>query len=275
MTTPHIAFIGGGNMAASIIGGLIADGYAADCIHVAEPDADKRAALVSRFGIQAETDNDTAIARAQAVVLATKPQVLNEACTAMANAVQQHQPLIISIAAGIRSTDIDRWLGGNTAIVRTMPNTPALVQCGATGLFANAQVNDGQRGLAESIMRAVGITLWLEDEAQLDAVTALSGSGPAYFFYVMEAMESAGKSLGLEANAARLLAIQTAFGAAKLALESSEDPGTLRERVTSPGGTTERALSVLREGGLEALFIEALQAAKDRAADLADQLGEK
>lgn len=262
-------------MAASIIGGLIADGYAADCIHVAEPDTDKRNALVSQFGIQTETDNDVAIAKAQAVVLATKPQVLSEVCATMADAVQQHQPLVISIAAGIRSTDIDRWLGGNTAIVRTMPNTPALVQSGATGLFANAQVNEQQSELAESIMRAVGITLWLDDEAQLDAVTALSGSGPAYFFYVMEAMESAGKSLGLEANAARLLAIQTAFGAAKLALESSEDPGTLRERVTSPGGTTERALSVLREGGLEALFIEALQAANDRAAELADQLGAK
>jgi pyrroline-5-carboxylate reductase len=275
MTTAHITFIGGGNMAASIIGGLIADGYAADCIHVTDPDADKCAALVDHFGIQVETDNDSAVAMAQAVVLATKPQVLNEVCAAMADAVQQHQPLIISIAAGIRSTDIDRWLGGNTAIVRTMPNTPALVQCGATGLFANARVSDQQRELAESIMRAVGITLWLEDEAQLDAVTALSGSGPAYFFYVMEAMESAGASLGLGADAARLLAIQTAFGAAKLALESVEDPATLRERVSSPGGTTERALSVLREGGLEALFIEALQAAKDRAAELADQLGEK
>lgn len=275
MTTPHIAFIGGGNMAASIIGGLIADGYATDCIHVAEPDADKRQALASRFGIHTETDNNAAIAKAQAVVLATKPQVLKEVCAGMADAIQQHRPLIISIAAGIRSTDIDRWLGGNTAIVRTMPNTPAMVQSGATGLFANAQVTEKQSGMAESIMRAVGITLWLDDEAQIDAVTALSGSGPAYFFYVMEAMANAGKQLGLEANAARLLAIQTAFGAAKLALESSEDPGTLRERVTSPGGTTERALSVLREGGLEALFIEAMRAANDRAAELADQLGAK
>ena len=262
-------------MAASIIGGLIADGYAADCIHVAEPDADKRNALANRFGIQTEADNNIAITKAQTVVLAIKPQVLSDVCTAMASTVQKQQPLIISIAAGVRSTDIDRWLGGNTAIVRTMPNTPALVQSGATGLFANAQVNEQQRELAESIMRAVGITLWLEDETQLDAVTALSGSGPAYLFYVMEAMENAGRSLGLEANAARLLAIQTAFGAAKLALESSEDPGNLRERVTSPGGTTERALSVLREGGLEALFIEALQAANDRAAELADQLGAK
>ncbi len=262
-------------MTASIIGGLIADGYAADHIHVAEPDADKRNALAKRFEIQTTADNDTVVARAEAVVLATKPQVLSEVCAAMADAVQQHQPLVISIAAGIRSTDIERWLGGNAAIVRTMPNTPALVQSGATGLFANAQVSNAEHELAESIMRAVGITLWLEDEAQLDAVTALSGSGPAYFFYVMEAMENAGKSLGLESNAARLLAIQTAFGAAKLALESSEDPCTLRERVTSPGGTTERALSVLREGGLETLFNEAMRAANDRAAELADQLGAK
>ena len=262
-------------MAASIIGGLLADGYDANHIYVAEPDADKRKALNKQFGVQTEAENDAAIAKAEAVVLAIKPQVLSEVCAGMADAVQQHQPLVISIAAGIRSTDIERWLGGNAAIVRTMPNTPAMVQSGATGLFANAKVSEAERELAESIMRAVGITLWLEDEAQLDAVTALSGSGPAYFFYVMEAMENAGKSLGLKDNAARLLAIQTAFGAAKLALESSEDPGTLRERVTSPGGTTERALSVLREGGLEALFLEALQAANDRAAELADQLGAK
>lgn len=275
MTTSHIAFIGGGNMAASIIGGLIADGYAPDCIHVVEPDADKRTALAEQFGIQTGADSDAVIAVAQAVVLATKPQILHEVCTAIAAAVQQHQPLIISIAAGIRSTDIARWLGGDTAIVRTMPNTPALVRSGATGLFANPRVSEQQRELAESIMRAVGITLWLEEEARLDAVTALSGSGPAYFFFIMEAMENAGKGLGLDADSARLLAIQTAFGAAKLALESSEDPATLRQRVSSPGGTTERALGVLREGGLEELFAEAMQAARDRAAELADELGAK
>ena len=261
-------------MAASIIGGLIADGYPTDHIHVAEPDASKRSALAARFGVQIDDDNLIVAGKVQALVMATKPQILHEVSLTLTDAVQTHKPLVISIAAGVRSTDLDRWLGSNTAIVRCMPNTPALVQSGATGLYANSRVDEKQRELAESIMRAVGMTIWLDNEDLLDAVTALSGSGPAYIFYVIEAMEAAGKQLGLEADIARRLAVQTAFGAAKLALESPDDPATLRERVTSPGGTTERALMVLREGGLEALFIEALRAANDRAAELADQLGE-
>lgn len=274
MSKTHIAFIGGGNMAASIIGGLIADGYPADHIHVSEPDAGKRSALAARFGVQIDDDNLIVASKVQVLVLATKPQVLHEVALTLTDTVQTHKPLVISIAAGIRSTDLDRWLGSSTAIVRCMPNTPALVQSGATGLYANERVDANQHELAESIMRAVGMTIWLENEELLDAVTALSGSGPAYIFYVIEAMQAAGAQLGLEADVARRLAVQTVFGAAKLALESPDEPAVLRERVTSPGGTTERALMVLREGGLETLFIEALRAANDRATELADQLGE-
>jgi len=268
-----IGFIGGGNMAASIIGGLIADGFPADNIRVAEPVDEARGRLAAQFGVHTDTDNSVVASQSEVVVLAVKPQLMQVVTQGLAGAVQGNKPLVVSIAAGIRSRDLENWLGGDVALVRSMPNTPALVQSGATGLFANPQVSDIQKQRAESILRAVGITLWLEDEALLDAVTALSGSGPAYIFYVIEVMEQAGIQLGLDAQAARRLAVQTAFGAAKLALESADDPATLRERVTSPGGTTERALSVLREGGLEALFQQALQAASDRASELADQLG--
>jgi len=268
-----IGFIGGGNMAASIIGGLIADGFPAEAIFVAEPNEEARSQLAARFGICTETDNNAIAKQVDVLLLAVKPQVIKDVAEQIATNVQNNKSLVVSIAAGIRSSDLAGWLGGNVALVRSMPNTPALVQSGATGLFANAQVSESQREQAESILRAVGITVWLEDEAQIDAVTALSGSGPAYIFYVVEVMEKAGIKLGLDAITARRLAVQTAFGAAKLALESSDDPAVLREKVTSPGGTTERALSVLREGGLESLFMEALQSASDRAAELADQLG--
>lgn len=268
-----IGFIGGGNMAASIIGGLIADGFPAEAIHVAEPNKDARSQLAARFGIHTEVDNTVVATQVDVLLLAVKPQVLRAVAEQLAASVQDKQSLIVSIAAGIRSSDLANWLGGDVAIVRSMPNTPALVQSGATGLFANSHVSSSQREQAESILRAVGITVWLNDEQQIDAVTALSGSGPAYIFNVIEVMEKAGIKLGLDAETARRLAVQTAFGASKLALESSDEPAMLREKVTSPGGTTERALGVLREGGLESLFMEALQAASDRAAELADQLG--
>ena len=182
---------------------------------------------------------------------------------------------MVSIAAGIRLDDIGRWLGvENAAIVRAMPNTPSLVQAGATALCANAQVTNEQHELAESILRAVGLALWVKDEQQMDAVTALSGSGPAYFFLVIEAMQSAGMELGLPEDTARLLALETAFGAAKMALESNESACVLRQRVTSPGGTTERALEEFEQGDLRGLFNKALEAAAGRAAELADQLGQ-
>lgn len=270
-----IGFIGGGNMATSLLGGLISDNCPPGNIWVAEPDAGRREALASRYGINATADNRELVARADVVVLAVKPQVLREVCLDIAEAQQAHQPLILSIAAGIRVADIDRWLGGNCAIVRTMPNTPALVQSGATALFANDRVTSAQRELAEGIMRAVGLTLWLDQESLMDAVTALSGSGPAYLFLVIELMQQAGVKLGLPEESARLLAVQTAFGAAKMALESPDQSTTLRARVTSPGGTTERAIAILEEGGIRALFDKALAGARDRAVELAEQLGEK
>ena len=274
MNDYSIGFIGGGNMAASIIGGLINDGFPASNICVAEPNDSARSQLAASFGVHTELDNTKVANDVDVLVLAVKPQVMKKVTQQIANDVQTRQPLVISIAAGLRSNDLSDWLGGDVAMVRSMPNTPALVQSGATGLFANAHVSSAQREQAESILRAVGITVWLEDEQLIDAVTALSGSGPAYIFYVIEAMENAGVKLGLEASVARRLAVQTAFGASKLALESSDDPALLRQKVTSPGGTTERALNALQQGDMENLFMQALQAASDRAAELADQLAD-
>lgn len=275
MKTTPIAFIGGGNMARSLIGGLLADGYDPNYIWVSDPGAAQREALHSQFAVNTTADNLDAVAKAGIVVLAVKPQVLREVATSLAPGVQHHRPLIISIAAGVREPDLRDWLGGNVPVVRTMPNTPALVGSGATALFANPLVSERQRQSAESLLRAVGLTVWVEDEGLLDGVTALSGSGPAYFFLVMEVLEQAGINLGLSPESARLLTLQTAFGAAKMALESSEGPALLRARVTSPGGTTEQGIAVLQEGGLEALFARALAAACQRSRELGDLLGGK
>ena len=274
MDEKTICFIGGGNMARSLIGGLIADGCPAGRLRAADPAADQREQLERLFGIRTFADNGAAVEDADVWVLAIKPQVMREVATSLAGAAQAARPLVISIAAGIRSADLDRWLGGDAAIVRCMPNTPALVQSGATALYATPKVDEDGRELAESILRAVGLTLWLDEEDLMDAVTALAGSGPAYFFLVMEALEAAGERLGLPAESARLLTLQTAFGAAKMALESEEGPEVLRARVTSPGGTTERALQVLEAGELRGLIQEALDAARDRARELATELGE-
>ncbi len=273
MRASTIGFIGGGNMARSLIGGLVADHQDPTTLFVSEPDPQQREHLRESYGIQVMEDNEALVRQVDVAVLAVKPQVLGQVCRAIAPAASERNPLFVSIAAGIRLTDMERWLGGKPAIVRTMPNTPALVQCGATALVANARVNGVQKELAEGIMRAVGLTLWLEREEQMDAVTALSGSGPAYFFLVMEALESAASELGLGKETARLLTLQTAFGAAKMALESSDDAATLRQRVTSPGGTTEQALRVLEEGDLRRLFRRALRAASDRSEELARLLG--
>lgn len=270
-----IGFIGGGNMASSLLGGLISDKCPAGNIWVAEPDAGRREALADRYGVNTTADNSELVGAVDVVVLAVKPQVLHEVCRGIADRLQAEKPLVLSIAAGIRIGDIDRWLGGNCAIVRTMPNTPSLVQSGATALFANDRVSAERRELAESIMRSVGLTLWLAQESQMDAVTALSGSGPAYFFLIMELLQKSGVKLGLPEDSARLLAVQTAFGAAKMALESPDDSTTLRTRVTSPGGTTERAIGILEQGGVRELFEKALTGARDRAVELAEELGAK
>ena len=269
-----IAFIGGGNMARSLIGGLLSSGSNPDNIWVAEPDAGHRELLRGRFGVHTGADNREIAARATLVVLAVKPQVLRPVAEELAATVQAHQPLVLSIAAGVREPDLRRWLGAETAIVRTMPNTPALVGSGATALFANPRVSEVQRQLAESVMRSVGLTVWVEQERMLDAVTALSGSGPAYFFLLIEAMTAAGEKLGLPRATAAQLTLHTALGAARMATESDVEAAELRRRVTSPNGTTEAAIKTFQAGGFEALVQQALDAAARRSAELAEQLGQ-
>lgn len=275
MKNKKIAFVGGGNMARSLIGGLIADGYQPRDICVSDPNEAQRDALQHSFLIEVTAANQEAVAHADVVVFAVKPQVLKTVAEDVAQAIQKRKPLIISIAAGIREPDLNAWLGGNLPVVRAMPNTPALVGSGATVLYANRHVSRQQHNLAESIMRAVGLALWVDNETHMDAVTALSGSGPAYFFLVMEALENAARELGLPQDTARLLTLQTAYGTAKMALESSESSATLRMRVTSPGGTTEQAIKVLQEGRIHELFAAALAAAHRRSVELAELLGEK
>jgi pyrroline-5-carboxylate reductase len=267
-----ITFIGGGNMAKSLIGGLIDTGFSAENIRVSDINPEPMAA---HFPVEQYTDNNKAIINSDVVVFAVKPQVLSEVAKSLSAFLPQKKPLFISIVAGVRIVDLERWLGSNLAIVRVMPNTPALVQSGASALFANRYVTEYQKELAENILRAVGLTIWLDDELQMDAVTALSGSGPAYFFLLMEVLEKAGVNLGLPQKTARLLTLQTAFGAAKMALSSGENVKNLRAKVTSKGGTTEQAVAVLEEGELQALFNRALQAAQQRAVDLAKQFGEQ
>ncbi len=273
MDIPTITFIGGGNMATSLIGGLRAHHHPADQIWVSDPDVDLLAMQQKRFAVQTSADNTIAARNADVVVLAVKPQVMRDVCLGLQDCVQQTKPLVLSIAAGVREADMQRWLGGNVAIVRCMPNTPSLLGAGATGLSANSEVNDGQRVAAEDIMRAAGITIWVEREELLDAVTAVSGSGPAYFFLLMEMMAKVGAELGLDAQAARTLTLQTALGAARMALESGDDPDVLRKRVTSPGGTTEQAVNSFIDGGFEQQVRDALQAASARAVELGTQLG--
>ena len=276
MDTPQLAqkpttitFIGAGNMARSLIVGLLQD-KANVALRVADPDQQQPDAIRKHWpDVLTTTDNLEAMQGADVVVLAVKPQIMSDVAASLNALAQRSRPLFVSIAAGIREAALNRWLGGNHAIVRCMPNTPALVQAGATGLYANPQVSEQQRSMAESILRAVGITLWFDDEAKLDAVTAISGSGPAYFFLVMEAMQAAAEQLGIRAEDAQLLIVQTALGAAKLALESGDLPAELRQKVTSKGGTTEAALNVLTDGGLHDLFAKALQAAESRSKALA------
>lgn len=273
MNQTTLSFIGAGNMSRSLINGLIADGWNPGSIRVADPNPEQLQWLQRFSGLQGFAENSAALSGSQVVILAVKPQVIHSVMRDIAGIIQQQQPLVISIAAGIRAADMNRWLGGQSALVRCMPNTPALVQSGATALYANALVNEQQHDLAESILRAVGLTLWVEDETMMDAVTALSGSGPAYFFLVIEALQATGTDLGLPPETARLLALQTAFGAAKMALESKQDASILRQQVTSPGGTTEAALQVLEAGNLRGLFADALKSARDRSKQLAEQSG--
>jgi pyrroline-5-carboxylate reductase len=269
-----LGFIGAGNMARSLIGGLIADGYAAQRIWVSDVNGAALQQMAEHHGVHTVATNAEVAEHAQVLVLAVKPQMLKEVVHELAPIIQARHPLLVSIAAGITVDSIDRWAGGNAAIVRCMPNTPAMVKAGATGLFANSRVTPAQRSQAEAILRAVGLTLWVDAEAQLDAVTALSGSGPAYYFLFMEAMAEAGIALGLAPETARLLSQQTALGAGRMAIESAVAPAELRRQVTSPGGTTERAIAAFEDGGLRALVGAAMQAAAHRAAELSEQLGD-
>ena len=270
---PLVGFIGAGNMARSLAGGLLKNGWGQAHIILSDPEPAQREAIQTVLGIKAIPDNNDIAARADILVLAIKPQILADVAKALAATVQKKKPLIISIAAGVRIEDLDRWLGGNLPVVRAMPNTAALIGSGASGMYANTRVNQVMRNQAESILRAVGVTAWLDDEYLMDVVTALSGSGPAYFFLVMEALEQAAIDAGLDPRQARLLTLETAFGASKMALEGHEEPSQLRHRVTSPGGTTEQAVKVLEEGGIRHLFKSAIQAAVNRAREIADMFG--
>ena len=271
MNIQKIGFIGGGNMASSLISGLIASGHSPRHLWVSDINPDTLKALAENLNVNTSTSNDAVINEVDVVVLAVKPQTLSSVAKNAAALIQQKQPLVVSIAAGISQQSLSQWLGAETAIVRCMPNTPALVLTGATALHANTKVTDEQRNLAENIMRSVGIALWVDDESELDAVTAVSGSGPAYYFLLMEAMEKAALELGLSEVTARLLVQQTALGAAKIALESSESPEQLRKRVTSPGGTTQRAIETFEQGGFTELVSNALHAARDRSIEMSKQ----
>jgi len=265
-----VSFIGGGNMAAAIIGGLVASGADPAGIEVVEINADARAALAARFGVVTHADLSQARLHGL-VVLAIKPQSLPEVAAALSTRMAGQ--LVLSIAAGVRVADLSRWLGGHDRIVRAMPNTPALVRAGISGLYAAPGLTAEARSDAEAVLRAVGGVVWVEAETQLDAVTAISGSGPAYVFYCIEALEAAAVVQGLAPQIARQLALQTFFGAGKLALESGEEPALLRQRVTSRGGTTERGLAALDAGDVKAAFAAAAAAASRRSAELGDELG--
>ena len=272
MSKTRIAFIGAGNMAASLIGGLRAKGLEAAQIRASDPGAETRAKVAAEHGIAVFADNAEAVKDADVVVLAVKPQAMKTVCEAIRPSLKPNQ-LVVSIAAGITCASMDNWLGAQP-IVRCMPNTPALLRQGVSGLFATAQVSAEQRQQAEELLSAVGIALWLDEEQQLDAVTALSGSGPAYFFLLIEAMTAAGMKLGLPADIAAQLTVQTALGAAHMAVVSDVDAAELRRRVTSPAGTTEAAIKSFQAGGFEALVEKALGAAAHRSAEMAEQLGQ-
>ena len=265
---PPVAFIGGGNMARALIGGMVRGGAAARDIHVSEPYAPNREGLAAEFGVRVSEDNAAAASQGEVWVLATKPQVLRGVCEALAALAQERRPLVVSIAAGITSAQLDRWLGGGIAVVRTMPNTPALLGAGVTGLYATAVTTATQKALADALLKPAGETVWIADEALMDAVTAASGSGPAYVFLLAEAMQAAAEAEGLPADAARTLVVETIAGAARMLKESGETATTLRQRVTSPNGTTQAALDAFAAGGFTPLVANAVHAARIRGAEL-------
>lgn len=271
MSKTRIAFIGAGNMAASLIGGLRAQGVDAAQIRASDPGAETRARVHAEHGIQLFEDNAQAIDGADVIVIAVKPQAMKAVCEALKPSLKPAQ-LVVSIAAGITCASLRNWLG-EQPLVRCMPNTPALLRQGVSGLYATEQVTQAQRSEAEHLLSAVGVALWVDSEQQLDAVTAVSGSGPAYFFLLIEAMTAAGEQLGLPRDIASRLTLQTALGAAHMAVASDVDASELRRRVTSPNGTTEAAIKSFQADGFEALVAKALSAAAHRSAEMAEQLG--
>ena len=270
LNSTKIGFIGAGNMANSLIRGLIAKGTLAQNIWASDLDTDKLNLLASDCGIHAGSNHDIA-ANADVIVLAVKPQVMKVVCKALAADLSDRDVLLISIAAGITTSHLENWFGQSAAIVRCMPNTPALVGMGASGLFANSRVSQEQKQLAENVISAVGFVSWVDKDSDIDIVTAISGSGPAYFFLFMEAMQATAKEMGLSEELARELTYHTAAGAAALAQQSEDDTATLRKNVTSPGGTTEQAIVQFESGDLRGLVATALNAARTRSVELAEE----
>jgi pyrroline-5-carboxylate reductase len=271
--TNRIAFVGGGNMATSLIGGLVARGTPPSSIAVADPEASQRARLEHDYGVTAAADAPAAVVGARTVVLAVKPQQMAQVARSIAGQVAASGALVISVAAGIRLQDLARWLGPGVPLVRTMPNRPALIGAGITALYAMPGVDAASRQTAETILAACGPTVWVPDESQLDVVTAVSGSGPAYFFLLIECLEAAGIELGLDPATARRLAVETARGSGRMAAEAAESPAELRAQVTSQGGTTAAALEVLEAAGARGIFAAAVAAGARRSTALAQEFG--
>ena len=270
MTETKIGFIGAGNMASSLIGGMLRAGYQNDRITAADPQAEARK---QSLGIAVTTNNREVALCSDVLVLAIKPQILKQVCQELSEPIKGTHPLVISIAAGIRIESIQRWLQCKPPVIRTMPNTPALIGQGISAMFANSECNDTQRSIAEQIMQTTGQTIWLTTERDMDTVTAISGSGPAYFFFFIESLIEAATSRGLPPDIARRLAVKTACGASGMADLAEEEPAELRRRVTSSGGTTEQAIKILMDGDLPGLIREAVNAAAKRSEQLSEELG--
>jgi len=270
---PIIGFIGAGNMAGAIIDGMLASGYPADRIWVCDRNAPKRDAFAAK-GLHTTDDNQRLIEASEAVVLAVKPQVLKQVLEPLRNAFQVRKPLVISVAASVTAEAIDRWLGGDLAVIRTMPNTPSLVMTGATGLYANAAVDASERSAIEQVFSAIGIAVWVEDEEAIHSITATSGSAPAYFFRFMEAMQKAAETAGLDAETAQKLIVQTAMGAARMVEQTGQTPAQLRQKVCSPKGTTEQAILSFEQDQIDAVVARAMQACIDRSKVLSRELAD-
>jgi len=269
----RLAFIGGGNMSTALVGGLLARGVAAAELSVADPSVAQLDRLRREFGVHGTTDNEAAVRDADLVVLAVKPQDMATVARGLAGELAARRRIVVSVAAGIRLESLAGWLGRGGPLVRAMPNRPALIGAGITAAYASAEVEPGERTSVERVLSAVGPLVWLDDEAQMDAVTAVSGSGPAYFFLLVEALEDAGAALGLPRATARLLAVHTPLGAGRMAAESADPPALLREQVTSRGGTTAAALAILEAADIRGIVNRAVAAAERRSAELAREFG--